>query len=153
MDMSLSALRELVMDREAWCAVIHGVNMSRTRLKDWTELNWNLLRASLVAQTVKNLPAMLDTWVRSMCWEDPLEKEMVTQSSILAWRIPWTEEPGGYSPWCCKELDMTEWLTLSLSNLLNWQVYLLTNLTGSGVFYFPFLFFLHLLPFILSFLS
>ena len=52
-------------------------------------------RASLVAQTVKNLPAMQETWVRSLGWEDPLEEGMATHSSILAWRIPWTEEPGG----------------------------------------------------------
>ena len=44
---------------------------------------------------VKNLPAMQETWVRSLGQEDPLEKEMATHSSILAWRIPWTEEPGG----------------------------------------------------------
>ena len=50
---------------------------------------------SLVAQLVKNLPAMQDTWVRFVGWEDPLEKEMATHSSILAWRIQWTEEPGG----------------------------------------------------------
>ena len=48
-------------------------------------------RASLVAQMVKNLPAMLETLVRSLGWEDPLEKEMTTQYSILAWRIPWTD--------------------------------------------------------------
>ena len=46
--------------------------------------------ASLVAQLVKNPPAMWETWVRSLGWEDPLEKEMATHSSILAWRIPWT---------------------------------------------------------------
>ena len=50
--------------------------------------------ASLVAQRLKRLPAMWETWVRSLGWEDPLEKEMATHSSILAWRIPWTEEPG-----------------------------------------------------------
>ena len=44
---------------------------------------------------VKNLPAMQETWVRSLGLEEPLEKEMATHSSILAWRIPWTEEPGG----------------------------------------------------------
>ena len=44
---------------------------------------------------VKNLPAKQKTWVRSLGWEDPLEKEMATHSSILAWEIPWTEEPGG----------------------------------------------------------
>ena len=51
--------------------------------------------ASLVAQTVKNLPAMQETWVQSLVWEDPLEEGMETHSSTLAWRIPWTEEPGG----------------------------------------------------------
>ena len=59
---------------------------------------WNLLiktvvigfRASLVAQLVKNLPAMWETWVRSLGWEDPLEEGTATHSSILAWRIPWT---------------------------------------------------------------
>ena len=49
----------------------------------------------LVAQSVKNLPAMQETWVRSLGWEDPLEKEMAIHSNILAWKIPWTEEPGG----------------------------------------------------------
>ena len=57
-------------------------------------LNYGQL-ASLVAQTVKRLPAMQETWVRSLGQEDPLEKEMETHSSTLAWRIPWTEEPGG----------------------------------------------------------
>ena len=51
--------------------------------------------ASLVAQRLKNLPAMRETWVRFLGREDPLEKEMATHSSILAWRIPWMEEPGG----------------------------------------------------------
>ena len=55
----------------------------------------SMLRASLVAQRLKRLPAIQETWVRSLGWEDPLEKEMATHSSILAWRIPWMEEPGG----------------------------------------------------------
>ena len=55
------------------------------------ELCW----ASLVAQLVKNLPVVQETRVRSLGWEDPLEKEMATHSSILAWKISWTEEPGG----------------------------------------------------------
>ena len=50
---------------------------------------------SLVAQTVKRLPTMQETQVRSLGWEDPLEKEMAIHSSVLAWRIPWMEEPGG----------------------------------------------------------
>ena len=54
-------------------------------------------QASLVAQLVKNPPAMQETQARSLDWEDPLEKGMATHSSILAWRIPWTEEPD-YSP-------------------------------------------------------
>ena len=55
------------------------------------------LRTPLVAQTVKNLHAMRETWVQLLGWEDPLEKGMATHSSILAWRIPWTEEPGGWA--------------------------------------------------------
>ena len=51
-------------------------------------------RASLVTQSVKNLPAMQETRVQSLGWEDPLEKGMATHFSILAWKIPWTEEPG-----------------------------------------------------------
>ena len=49
----------------------------------------------MLAQLVKNWPAMWETWVQSLGWEDPLEKEMITHSSILAWEIPWTEKPGG----------------------------------------------------------
>ena len=52
------------------------------------------LRPSLVAQTVKRLSAMQETWVQSLGWEDPLEKEMAAHSSVLAWKIPWTTEPG-----------------------------------------------------------
>ena len=47
---------------------------------------------------VNNLPAMLETWVQSLGWEDPLEKKMTTHSSGLIWKIPWTEEPGGLQP-------------------------------------------------------
>ena len=70
-----------------------------------------------MAQRLKCLLAMQETWVQSLGQEDPLEKEMVTHSSILAWRTPWTEEPGGlhgrrslvgYSPRGRKELDTTE---------------------------------------------
>ena len=50
---------------------------------------------SLVTQMVKRLLTMQETWVRSLDWEDPLEKEMATRSSIHAWKIPWTKEPGG----------------------------------------------------------
>ena len=52
------------------------------------------IRASLVAQRLKRLPAMQETWVQSLGWEDPLEKEMATHSSTLAWKIPWMDKPG-----------------------------------------------------------
>ena len=61
-----------------------------------------------MAQTVKRLPTMRETWVQSLGQEGLLEKEMATHSSILAWKIPWTEESVGYSPWGHKESDMTE---------------------------------------------
>ena len=66
------------------------------------------LWTSLVVQTVKRLSTMQETWVRALVWEDPLEKEMATHSSTIAWKIPWTEEPGSYSLWGHKESDMTE---------------------------------------------
>ena len=58
-------------------------------------LSWVSVRVSLVVQMVKRLPAVWETRVRSLGWDEPLEKEMATHSSILAWEIPWTEEPGG----------------------------------------------------------
>ena len=61
-----------------------------------------------MAQMVKNLPAVQETQVRPLGWEDPLEKETATHSSILAWRIPWTEEIGGLQSTGRKELDMTD---------------------------------------------
>ena len=57
-------------------------------------IQYDLTRASLVAQMVKSLPAMWETWVQSKAQEDPLKKEMAIHSSILAWKIPWMEEPG-----------------------------------------------------------
>ena len=76
--------------------------------------------SSLVAQVVKNLPAMRETWVQSLGWEDPLEEGMATQSSILVW----TENPHGqrslvgYSPWGCRELNMTKQLSTQGEKLL-----------------------------------
>ena len=58
-------------------------------------INYVLIGAFLVAQLINNLPAMPETWVRSLGWEDPLEKETVTHSNILTWRIPWTVESMG----------------------------------------------------------
>ena len=60
----------------------------------WLHLG-GTFRASLVAQTVKNPLAMWETWVQSLGWEDPLEESMATHTSTFAWRIPWTEDPGG----------------------------------------------------------
>ena len=64
-----------------------------------------------MAQTVKNPPAMQEMWVLSLGREDPLEKEMATLSNTLAWRIAWTEEPGGLQPMGSQESDTTERLT------------------------------------------
>ena len=64
--------------------------------------SYGFLRASLVAQLVKNPPAMPEMWVQSLGWDDPLEKGTATHASILAWRTPWT------IPWYHKELDMTQ---------------------------------------------
>ena len=74
------------------------------------ELEW-----SLVAQMVKRLPAMRETRVRSLGWEDLLEKAMAPHSSTLAWKIPWTEESGGLQSWGRKESDMTERLHFTLT--------------------------------------
>ena len=65
-----------------------------------------------MAQTVENLPAMQETQGHSLGGEDPLEKGMETDSSILAWRIPWTGSLVGHSPWVHKDSDMIERLTL-----------------------------------------
>ena len=67
----------------------------------------NVRGASLIAQLVNHLPAMQETQVRFLDQEDPLEKEMATHSSILAWRIPWTEEPDGLQSMGSKESDTT----------------------------------------------
>ena len=65
-----------------------------------------------MAHTVKNLPAMQQTWVQSLGQEDALEKEVASHSCVLAWRISWTEEPGGLQSLGHKEWDTTEQLTL-----------------------------------------
>ena len=69
-------------------------NFTKCSLCQVFHMDYYAVWTSLEAQTVKNLPSMQETWVRSLGQEDPLEKEMATHSSILAWRIPWTEEPG-----------------------------------------------------------
>ena len=73
-------------------------------------------RASLVALMVKNLPAMQKTWVHSLGWEDPLEKGMATHSSILAWKIPWTKEPGGLQSMGLQRVWF-DWATFTFSTM------------------------------------
>ena len=81
------------------------------------------IRSSLVVQLVKNPPAMQETWVWSLGWEGPLEEGMATHSSILAWRIPWTEEPGGLQSMGSHRVRHCEWLSLSL-----WYIRLHTHI-------------------------
>ena len=82
-----------------------------TQAETWRKWRGTDNVPSPVDQTVKSLPAMQETQVRSLGQEDPLEEEMATHSSILAWKIQWMEEPGRlYSPWSRKESEMTEWL-------------------------------------------
>ena len=81
----------------------------------------------LVAPMVKNLPAMEETQVLSLAWEDPMEEGMATHSSILAWRIPQTKEPGELPSMGRKELDTTEQITLSLSHCMPSSVFIWRN--------------------------
>ena len=88
-------------------------NSSSDNLNPWIKIIFTYIyyKISLVAQLVKNLPAMQKTWIDPWVGR-PLEKGMATHSSILASRIPYREKLGSYSPWGCKELDITERLTL-----------------------------------------
>ena len=79
---------------------------------------------------VKPLPAVQETWVQSLGGEDPLEKEMATHSSTLAWKIPWTEEPG--RPWGHKESDMTEQLHFLLNESLVLDIFYMHSTTMRG---------------------
>ena len=82
--------------------------------------------ASLVAQTIKNPPAMLEIWVQVLGWEDPLEEGMATHSGTIAWRIPHGQRNlAGYSPWGCKELDTAEWQSTAQHHRTRNRSYLL----------------------------
>ena len=86
-------------------------------------------RASLVPHRVKNLPAIQETWVQSLDQEDLLEEEMATHSSVLAWRIPWTEKPGGPQS-VGTQSDTTEQLTLStLFSLMEYLPHIVSSNT------------------------
>ena len=94
----------------AWLGYFQGVVQALSPLGHLavpSSLIWFRCCPSLVAQLVKNLPVMQETQVWSLGWEDPLEKEMATHSSILVWRIPWTEEPGGLQSMGLHESETT----------------------------------------------
>ena len=121
------------MDRGAWQATVPGVTKSNSAGKEsaCNARDWGLIPgwgkssgegignplqyswASLVALVVKKPPAMQETWVWSLGWEDSLEEGTVTHSSILAWRIPWTEDLAGYSPWGSKRVSHS-WAAFTL---------------------------------------
>ena len=100
------------------------LSREETHTKIWAKFFFRpfmtlIFRSSPVAQKIKNLPAMQETWVRSLGQEDLMGKGMATHSSILAWRIPWTEEPGGSWSMGLQTVNMTEQLTHDI----NFQVY------------------------------
>ena len=133
-DMGLGELWELVMDREAWHAVIHGVAKGHTQLSDWTELNWTqlsnweinvetillcnyrpylnfnraLFGASLVAQTVKSLPAMRETQIRSWVRKIPWRRDWQPIPLFLFGKFHGQRNLVGYSPWGHKELVFSQ---------------------------------------------
>ena len=93
------------------------------------------MHTSLVAQRIKHLPAMQATWVRSLGWENPLEKEMATHSSILAWRIPWTEEPGGLQSTGSQRVGHNWAIKHIINSIFNYYVvFRFTKLTLKGKF-------------------
>ena len=113
MHMSLSKLWEMVKDREAWHSRVHRVTVGHDWATEQQILHWVYLSvsgASLVAQLIKNPPAMQRTRVWSLGGEDPLEKEMATHSSLFAREISWTEEPGRLRSMGLQESYMTLWL-------------------------------------------
>ena len=98
----------------------------------WQVVFWSM-RTSPVAQTVKNLPAVQETLVQSLGWEDPLEEGRTTHSSILAWKIPWTEEPGGLQSMGSQRVRQ-DWSDLAL---MQWTTYLFPKWekTESALYY------------------
>ena len=110
-----------------WRSLVDYSPWGRKELDTTEWLNWmfcyfNLYQhfytAFLVAQTVKHLPAMRETWVRSLGWEGPLEKEMATYCSTLAWKIPWMEEPGRLQPTGSKSVGHNWVTSISIFNFI-----------------------------------
>ena len=89
--------------------------------------------ASLVVQMVKNPPAMQEIWVQSLGWEYPLEEGMATHSSSLAWRIPWTEEPGGLQSMGCKSQTRLTWAESDMPERLSTHTKFMLSLTNNIV--------------------
>ena len=124
--------------------LLHTKNGENLHIMERLWTTWS----SLVDKTVKNLPATHKTWVQSLGQEDPLEKGMATQPSVLAWRIPWQRSLEGYCPWGCKESDTAERLSLShgppTCSLKIPQCFLIKDLAMSHLGYYNHLF--HGLP-------
>ena len=110
----------------AWIKVtyLHWGSLSFSALAQTIPYTWT----SFVVQLVTNMPAMQETPVQFLGWEDPLEKGKTIHSSILAWKIPWTYSPRGH-----KELDTTEWFSLSL--LLSTRIYIYIHIKSSFRFF------------------
>ena len=107
---SLAKLNEVVSRNlsEFEDACIDGKRSFRA-LRGWWLKQW-ITRLFHGGSMVKNLPSVQETWIRSLDWEDPMEKGMKTHPGFLAWRIPWTRSLAGYSTWCCKEsAQLSDW--------------------------------------------
>ena len=100
--------------------------------KEWKQKTL-YMKLALVAQMVKNLPAMWETWVWPLGQEDPLEKRMTTHSNILAWRIPWAEEPGRLQSLGLQSLTQLKWLSMHTSEMQTQQI---TSVFPIDIFYF-----------------